>query len=656
MKAIEQYRSDIDGLRAIAVLSVIVNHLYSAVLPGGYLGVDIFFVISGYVITASLERTRDIPLGRSLLLFYSRRIKRLLPALVTMVLIGGTLIRFVDPDPAVSAITAISSLFGLSNIFLFIEAKNYFAASTQLNPFSHTWSLGVEEQFYLLFPLLLRWRAPHAGASPAADRFRLVGLGILTGASLLLFMASYYRNLEAAYFLMPFRFWELGIGCLLALLSKYSRAERPFQANAALSFLPMALALTFADRYPVLCTIAAVLSTALAIGSVQTGTRAYRVLSNGPMSYLGKISYSLYLWHWIVLCLSRWTIGIHPWSAPFQLGAIFLLSAASYHLVERPLRQGKWFGGPGVVIATGLSAACIASLLIFGEGRYAIPAFSGDRNEETAYKSPTPGYVTKFSKRKLDDCFGADLLGASLQSKLTRCTANAKAGPNLIFVGDSHATDLLPMADVIYHDGEASVTNVFQTGCRTPRLESEESACDYVEPILKLQARGRHAANILVIRNNYAPRAIDGTLKSFSQRLEQLLDRASALGFKTIYIAPSPKYYSIGPGSLCSRQWYRPDWALDEKCRNGFPEDRAEQLARRRDTTNALIALSRQRKDFLVFDPFEYLCGTSAGRGLCSPLHNGRLIYRDNSHLTEEGSELLARPFEEFLKRHGLSR
>jgi hypothetical protein len=155
-----------------------------------------------------------------------------------------------------------------------------------------------------------------------------------------------------------------------------------------------------------------------------------------------------------------------------------------------------------------------------------------------------------------------------------------------------------------------------------------------------------------VIRNNYSPRFVDGGLNDFSKRLEELLARTSAARLKVIYFAPAPKYYSVGPNSLCSRQWYRPDWAMGADCRNGFLEDRGEELARRRDVTEYLLGLSRKRSDFFIFDPFAFLCGTSEGD--CTPVRGGRLIYRDDSHLTGHGSELLAAPFEAFLRNHQL--
>jgi peptidoglycan/LPS O-acetylase OafA/YrhL len=597
-------------------------------------------------------------MGTQLLHFYSRRIKRLMPALLTMAFVTSAVIRLFDPDAKVSTITGVTSIFGLSNVFLFTQATNYFGKGALRNAFSHTWSLGVEEQFYLLYPFLIRWRMPRSRNSFRDDRFRLGALTVLSTISLLLFIGTYRANQPAAYFLAPFRFWELGLGCLLALITRVleNRGAQPIKLNAALPLLTMASGLLLADQYPIACTVTVVVSTALLISSIRHGTIAYGFLSNRLASYLGALSYSLYLWHWPVICVSYWTIGIHLWSLPFQTGAILILSMASYHLIENPLRRAVWIGGRWGVIATGVPVMVAAAALIVLGQRYVIPSFSGDRSAEVALDSAVPGYVAKYSKRKIDDCFAARVFGTgrSFQDNLNKCAAQTDANVKLIFVGDSHATDLFPMADQIYKDGIASVLNVSQPNCRVPPLEKEGKVCNYPDLIMKFVKSDGISSNILVIRNNYAPRFVDGGLQDFSKRLEELLARTSAAGLKVIYFAPAPKYYSVGPDSLCSRQWFRPDWAMGADCRSGFLEDRNEELARRRDVTEYLLGLSRQRRDFFMFDPFAVLCGTSESS--CTPMREGRLIYRDDSHLTGHGSELLAAPFEAFLRNHQLTR
>jgi peptidoglycan/LPS O-acetylase OafA/YrhL len=210
-----RYRPEIDGLRAFAVVAVIINHFNKDLLPSGYLGVDIFFVISGYVITSSLAGRESKNFLDFLTEFYERRIKRLLvPALVVFVLITSVLICLFNPDPGAALGYGLRSLFGISNISLYRASTNYFAVSTELNPFTHTWSLGVEEQFYLLFPFLI-WFSGFGQQTAKGTRNLFFWVGALTIASLIGFIYLYQVNQPAAYFLMPPRFWEMAAGCLI---------------------------------------------------------------------------------------------------------------------------------------------------------------------------------------------------------------------------------------------------------------------------------------------------------------------------------------------------------------------------------------------------------------------------------------------------------
>ena len=231
------YRPEIDGLRAFAVTTVIINHFNKEILPGGYLGVDMFFVISGFVITSSLYQRPSKNFKDFISGFYERRIKRLVPALSMFVLIMSIVICLFNPSPSFSLKTGLASLFGFSNLFLLKESTDYFAQSTELNVFTHTWSLGVEEQFYILFPFLV-WFSGYGRQKKNGIRNLFLIVLILTIASLIGFAYFYLNNPTAGYFLMPTRFWEMAAGCLLFLVfQKRSSVEQFFEKVSPLVVL-----------------------------------------------------------------------------------------------------------------------------------------------------------------------------------------------------------------------------------------------------------------------------------------------------------------------------------------------------------------------------------------------------------------------------------
>ena len=190
LSAKSRYRPEIDGLRAFAVVAVIINHFNKEILPNGYLGVDIFFVISGFVITSSLYQRPSKNFKDFISGFYERRIKRLVPALSVFVLIMSIMICLVNPEPTLSLRTGLTSLFGLSNLYLLKQSTDYFAQTTELNVFTHTWSLGIEEQFYILFPFLI-WFSGFGRQTKNGTRNLFLIVGILSIASLIGFLYLY---------------------------------------------------------------------------------------------------------------------------------------------------------------------------------------------------------------------------------------------------------------------------------------------------------------------------------------------------------------------------------------------------------------------------------------------------------------------------------
>jgi peptidoglycan/LPS O-acetylase OafA/YrhL len=347
------YRPEIDGLRAIAVLAVVAFH---AGLGGaGYVGVDVFFVISGYLITALLLREHAATGRIDLLAFYARRVRRIFPAVavvVLAVLAVSTLI--LPPVPqAHTANSAGASLVFFANVFFQFTSGGYFDSSAEEMPLLHLWSLSVEEQFYFVWPalliLLLRY---------GRERQGIVVLGLAS------FLLAELLTEHAAFYQMPARFWELAAGGLIAALP-----ARRLPAWAA----PVGIALTVAAclwqplPFPGVGALPAVAGASLLIAAVHGGA-TNALLACRPMVWVGLISYSIYLWHWPLLAFYRaTTVGDGELATRLILCALaFPLAFASYRYVEQPIRRMRWPKGRTVAIGFGASAVVALSACMVG--------------------------------------------------------------------------------------------------------------------------------------------------------------------------------------------------------------------------------------------------------------------------------------------------
>jgi peptidoglycan/LPS O-acetylase OafA/YrhL len=432
--SISSYRPEIDGLRALAVIAVIINHFNKTILPSGYLGVDIFFVISGYVITSSLAGRSSKDLGSFLISFYVRRIKRLLPALILFVVINSALISLFNPNPELSLKTGIASLFGLSNLYLLKQATDYFATATELNVFTHTWSLGLEEQFYMVFPLVI-WFAGFSHLADKGSRNLFKIMGVLSLASLISFVILYHTNQPAAYFLMPTRLWELGVGCLIFLGLNYFSKSRFIRFLETIPPLIIIVAIIIVLCMPMQFTIASTISivilTAILIASIHPGTAIYQLFTHKYVVYIGLISYSLYLWHWSVLSISRWTIGISWWTVPIQLTLMMFFCIVSYKYLETPLRRSVWTPSLPKTVGYGLSASISAGLCIFLLYPNAHHLSLIGENREMSYKTHWEGW---------SNC--KYVITQDSKSGGCKYIANKDYPLRVVVIGDSHAGHL----------------------------------------------------------------------------------------------------------------------------------------------------------------------------------------------------------------------
>ncbi|MEY8881829.1 acyltransferase family protein [Donghicola sp. XS_ASV15] len=360
------HRHDIDGLRAIAVLPVVFGHAGITGFSGGFVGVDVFFVISGYLITAVILTQLDNGTF-SLSDFYLRRVRRLLPALFFVIAATSCLCWVLMPPADFEAFgrSSLSVLTLWSNIWLWQNTGDYFGAAAEITPLLHTWSLAVEEQFYLVFPAFLIAVARF----PAKWRFRLIASATIIAAAFSIFAT--FEHPTASFYLMPTRVWEFGGGALIAAAPNYSPTRRWAAAVVSSGLVMIVLSVITYDSTVPTPGVNALLPVAGAMLVIYGGQQANVVsglLASRSFVYIGLLSYSLYLWHWPVQVAFRLVSGVYH--LPLSLGAAsiilsFLLAALTYALVEQPMRSKtsamKTYGvlSGGLVALGGLSAVVI---------------------------------------------------------------------------------------------------------------------------------------------------------------------------------------------------------------------------------------------------------------------------------------------------------
>lgn len=424
------YRRDIDGLRALAILPVLLFHTHVPGFSGGYVGVDIFFVISGFLITGIIAREIDAS-QFSLVRFYERRARRILPALSVMlafVLAMATWLYLPGDFEAVPR-SALMALLFLSNLWFFLNT-GYFAGGAETMPLLHCWSLAVEEQFYIGFPLLLWLIARYA------PRSRIT---VLVAAALISFGWAWLKQADSdgfAFYLLPPRAWELFAGALLAVGAVpelRARAAREVTALVGLGLILFAV-LTYDSQtvFPGLTALPPVLGSAMLIHAAP-GTLVGRLLSMRLPVAIGLISYSLYLWHWPLIVFAEyardaklaglWQVGI--------IAASFVLAWLSWRFVEQPFRSPARFDQRRILVWSGVGMALLgtAAAMMLPLGGWA----ARFAPEVARYASAKDD----FSPRR------AACLTERLDSAPEECVIGAAgAAPTALLWGDSHGVEL----------------------------------------------------------------------------------------------------------------------------------------------------------------------------------------------------------------------
>lgn len=478
-----KYRSEIDGLRALAVLPVILFHAGFSLFSGGFIGVDVFFVISGYLITQII--LEDISRGTfSIARFYERRARRILPALffVILVTIPIAFCWMLPSQYEAYSRSLIAVVLFISNLFFWRES-GYFAAEASEKPLLHTWSLGVEEQYYVLFPLalLILWRFGKQHAWIGVALMALISFGLCEYAS------RYYHS--ANFFLLPTRAWELFVGSLCAFAHMHSAPKKQNLLAAIGLGLILLAVFTYSEhmRLPSAYTLAPVLGTALILLFSAGGTWVSRLLSLRLVVGVGLISYSAYLWHHPLFAFAR----IHSFTTPatttmLLLAALSLvLGALSWWLVEQPFRnkQHRHY----VKNRPALALACIGALAIlavgslghFTQGHLQHWKENAPQNQVRAFELLDTERDRAFEFDNGDCLFNLNELATPEQERLIACSR--KYGEGIAVIGDSHAMNLF---HVLKHRAKERpfIVGMAQGMCRP---NAPLATCNYA-PLLTL--------------------------------------------------------------------------------------------------------------------------------------------------------------------------
>ena len=499
------YRPDIDGLRAVAVIAVILFHLNANWLPGGFLGVDIFFVISGYLIGGILYR--ELSTGTfSLKRFYLRRMRRILPAffaVVVFTLIVGAQLMVPGSDEWNTARSSAKwSVFFGGNFFSALNT-DYFAPTVEVQPLNHLWSLAVEEQFYFIYPLILwaimgiikRILPPASSSLTRCVNVVLTALAIASFA-LAFLPISLHGTALVPYYLPHLRFGELLIGAILAVAVAQGNLQpsaktATFVGSLSILVLIACLILPFPNTTPWFPGFAAALPCIASAGIIYAGARPYwfaSALSHRAVVFVGKISYSLYLWHWPLLAFAHYALGRELSNTVLAAAAllIVLLSLASYYLIEQPLRHLQWSFG-----RTGLVYYLLPTLLVAGlymQGR-------------TTPDEMRP-YVQRGSLNVGELNFAYKTIGDSL------------AENNILIIGNSYTIQLHDFFDkVAKHEGwKATFSGVSAHFPNFTTKVQSISAQDYARELPHVGQKGEEKKELDLLRT----RRIAGELNQYN--------------------------------------------------------------------------------------------------------------------------------------------
>lgn len=634
------YRPDIDGLRAIAVVGVVFYHAGLGV-PGGFIGVDVFFVISGFLITGLIVKDLKNQ-SFSLFDFWERRARRILPALA--VVTASTLFAgwfLLMPGDYKSLGSSVIALAALASNIQFWRSTGYFATASEEMPLLHTWSLSLEEQFYLLVPLFLMLLFRIRKSSWVRSALIVVTIGSLIMATI-----GIHHAPSATFYLLPFRAWELAIGSLLAITPPLKHQKtRSTLAWIGLGGILIPYALYSSKTpFPGPSAIPPVVGSALLIWTGMPGllaTLPNRLLAARPLVWIGLLSYSFYLWHWPLFAYYRYLFSSRPPLLIALLIVLFSLFLAwlSLRFVERPFRAKNLLRSRTLLFGLSLATVCILAL----------PSFVIWRTNGLPDRlSPE---ALRLANGRLDSAFIKTLTARDIPENMQRLGMPG-ATPSLMVWGDSHAMAILPAVDAACKD--LAITAIAATANLTaPTLEWYKDSPNglniqapaYNEKIISyLRARREqgHPIRIVLLAarwDSYLNPPEDP--RAFGQALELTVAELRKNGIQVAILKQVPYFDRDVPKSLFLYQRFHLDSLKPARSRNQYSN-----IPESRRTMKFFAEFERQHPDIQFIDPLPLLTDPAnmlvADDGMAP-------LYRDEGHLSVHGSMRLKTAIENLI-------
>lgn len=635
------YRHDIDGLRTIAVGLVILNHAGFTFFSGGFVGVDVFFVISGFLITAIIypqitENKFEITT------FLSRRIKRLMPVLLFVIAVTALVFSFIMlPEDLMRFYRSIVwvVLYG-ANFFFWIAHGGYFDGGSQEAPLLHTWSLAVEEQYYLLWPIMLILAVKWFGARITA----ILSLVLFVAATIFSQWGTEV-TLGAAYYLLPTRFFELLLGSCLAIF--WNKLPKPSQLiSHGLSIVGLALIIASAlllnkhSSFPGYNALYATVGTAFLIYSV--GGIVNKALMFKPVVYTGNISYSLYLWHWPVFVFFRYTsIELTLLVQIFAILITYLLSVLSYKYIEQPFRHMKVTSFSSVARNMYVLPAVLLISVAF-LGIYA----NGYQNRFTPEIIKMEQALNSFASKSREGCH-APFRNSEDLPKDHCYFGDIKQDDKRFFIfGDSHANHLVPFFTTIANDAGFKGQDYTMDRCLplfdlnwgsnlhmakmcnqrndAARLHIEQHSFDYVV----MSASWPHYSTQRMYTDSQLTEPKDKQAL-FKLSLENTLTAITSTGATPIIVEDTPTLLGKSPKCPVKKAIFNEDLNCDiQRIENEMFDE-------------VLKELQFKYPSLIIMSPHQLYCHN----GLCTMSYDGLPLYRDDDHLNEEGAKLLAKEY-----------